>query len=64
MKTYAEIESKEFDKLIEKYTEADEACNKALMLVNHLTEAIEDMKYDCDGEVYGALLKIADVLGR
>ena len=36
--------------------------DKARRMVNKLTEAIDGMKYDCDGEVYEALLKIADVL--
>lgn len=37
---------------------------KALRMVNKLVEAIDDMKYDCDGEVYEKLLKINDVLAQ
>lgn len=36
--------------------------HKALCMVNKLVDAIADMKYDCDGEVYEKLLKINDVL--
>ena len=64
MKTYEEIESKELDRLIDKWAEADGACNKALMMVGKLIDGIENMKWDCDGEVYERLLKIADVLAR
>lgn len=44
--------------------EAEAVCNAALAKVNKLTAAIEDMKLDCDAEVYEELLKIADILGR
>ncbi len=43
---------------------AEGARDEALVKVNKLTSAIEDMKYDCDGEVYETLLAIADILGR
>lgn len=35
---------------------------KALNYIAKLTAAIEDMEYDCDGEIYETLLKIQDVL--
>lgn len=38
--------------------------NKALRMTNKLVDAIENMKYDCDAEVYEKLLKIADVLAQ
>lgn len=37
---------------------------KALRMVNKLVEAIDNMKYDCDGEIYEYLLKINDVLAQ
>lgn len=40
------------------------ACNKALMMVGKLIDGIENMKWDCDAEVYERLLRIADVLAR
>ena len=43
---------------------AGAACDRALKMVNKVIAKIEDMKWDCDGEIYDELLKIADVLGR
>lgn len=53
-----------FDAQLKQLHNAEGACDKALAMVNKLTDAIEDMKYDCDAEVYEELLKIADILGR
>lgn len=56
---------------VERYTsslselhQARTACDAALKKANRLIAAIDDMKYDCDGEVYETLLVIADILGR
>ena len=53
-----------FDAQLKELHNAEGACDKALYMVNKLTDAIGDMKLDCDGEVYDVLLEIADVLGR
>lgn len=53
-----------FDAQLKQLHNAEGACDKALAKVNKLTDAIEDMRYDCDAEVYDKLLEIADILGR
>lgn len=53
-----------FDAQLKQLHDAEGACDAALAKVNKLTAAIDDMKYDCDGEVYETLLVIADILGR
>jgi len=44
------------------YWKVEEAQGKALKKLNRLTAKIEDMKWDCDAEVYEALLDIFDTL--
>lgn len=64
MKPYTEIKTEELDKLISENTEANEACDRAMRMITKLCNRIENMSYDCDGEVYETLLKIQKLLNR
>lgn len=71
LKELAEIESKEagiadqaLTKLARETRTQGNQITKALRMANKLANAIEDMKYDCDGEVYQAIVKIIDVLAE
>ena len=59
-----EISTKRLNEIMNGCVERDKQIDKAFNLVNKVIGKIEDMKWDCDGEVYDALLKIQDVLGR
>lgn len=63
-KATVEISVKRLDEIMAGVTEREDKIDEALRKVNRLTAAIEDMKLDCDSEVYEELLKIADILGR
>lgn len=59
-----EISTKRLNQIMNGVVERDGKIDEALRKVNKLTAAIEDMKLDCDAEVYDTLLAIADILGR
>lgn len=71
LKELAEIENEEsgiadeaLTKLARQTRTQEVQIAKALRMANKLANAIEDMKYDCDGEVYQAIVKIIDVLAE
>ena len=50
------------DEMLRHYWKVEEAQEKALEKLGRLAGKIEDMKLDCDAEVYEAVLDIFDTL--
>ena len=50
------------DGKLKRYWKVEKAQEAALEKLNRLTSKIEDMEWDCDAEVYEALLDIFDTL--
>jgi len=59
-----EISSDRLGQIMKGVEQRDGQINEALRKVNAIIGKIEDMKLDCEGEVYDELCKVADILSR
>ena len=59
-----EISTDRLNQIMGGVVKRDDQIAEAFRMVNKLLAGIEDMKLDCDGEIYDELCKVADVLGR